>query len=153
MLRGSISRAVSTFLINGISPGNISIIQQPMLTTKNIVLVFLAFIAGFIVMVTLSIIYRQPRAFFDDLARYQAKRNSAEAIRKAERMLAEDIYGGTTPEETFAMFLDALRAGDTDLASKYFVLQKQEEWRENLGKVKETELLPIMIDDLSKATF
>ncbi len=40
-----------------------------------------------------------------------------------------DTYGGTTPQETWALFVRALEAGDTDLAAKYFVLNKQEEMK------------------------
>jgi len=38
-----------------------------------------------------------------------------------------DTYGGKTPEETWKMFVDALKAGDTDLAAKYFIVEKQKE--------------------------
>lgn len=62
-----------------------------------------------------------------------------------------DIIGGNTPEQTWQMFLTALRAEDLDLASKYFVLKKQEEWREDLEKVKEKGMLNNMIDELSSA--
>jgi len=52
-----------------------------------------------------------------------------ESLRRPYR---EDTYGGKTPEETWAMFLAALREGNVDLASKYFVVEKQEEWRGRL---------------------
>ncbi len=35
-----------------------------------------------------------------------------------------DTYGGKTPEETLGMFIDALKKGDVELASKYFVLRE-----------------------------
>lgn len=38
----------------------------------------------------------------------------------------EDTYGGKTPEETLQLFIDALKKNDIELASKYFVLDKQE---------------------------
>ena len=38
-----------------------------------------------------------------------------------------DTYGGKTPEETWAMFLDALKKKDVELASKYIELGKREE--------------------------
>ena len=41
----------------------------------------------------------------------------------------EDTYGGKTPKETWGMFLDALKKGDVELASKYFVVEKQAEWK------------------------
>ena len=62
-----------------------------------------------------------------------------------------DIYGGKTPEETLQLFIDALKKGDIDLAAKYFVIEKQEEWRESLEKVKEREQLDSMINDLNNA--
>lgn len=54
-----------------------------------------------------------------------------------EELYKNDIYGGETPEETLQMFIDALKAGDTDLASKYFMVDKQEEWRNKLVESKE----------------
>lgn len=41
----------------------------------------------------------------------------------------DDIYGGQTPQETWNLFLSALRKNDIDLASKYFVLEKQSNWK------------------------
>lgn len=68
-----------------------------------------------------------------------------------ERLAAEkaDTYGGDTPEETWKMFLDALRNNDLELASKYFVLDKQQEHLEWFQKVEESGLLEDMISDLT----
>jgi len=44
-----------------------------------------------------------------------------------KRAYEKDTYGGETPDETLALFIDALKKGDIDLASKYFVVEKQEE--------------------------
>lgn len=49
--------------------------------------------------------------------------NEYEALKK---LYEEDTYGGKTPEETLALFIDALKKGDTDLAAKYFVIEEQE---------------------------
>lgn len=38
-----------------------------------------------------------------------------------------DTDGGKTPEETIGLFIAALKAGDIEKASKYYVLEKQEE--------------------------
>ena len=46
---------------------------------------------------------------------------------KVDEVKAQDTFGGETPEETLAMFIEALKAGDMELASKYFVLEKQGE--------------------------
>lgn len=64
---------------------------------------------------------------------YQAQKYIDEMTRKYQ----EDTYGGSTPEETLQLFIDALKKGDTDLAAKYFVVDKQEEWKEKLEKSKE----------------
>lgn len=89
---------------------------------------------------------------------YLRYRNSPEyqvqiELEKLEKMYAEDPYGGETPEETLRLFIDALKNGDTDLAAKYFVLDKQEEWREDLSKIKEKGLLGEMIKDLEREKY
>lgn len=87
--------------------------------------------------------------------RYVRYRNSPEYkaavdLKNLEKQYAEDPYGGDTPEETLRLFIDALKKGDTELAAKYFVLDKQEQWREDLGKIKEKGLMGDMIKDLGR---
>lgn len=89
------------------------------------------------------------------VAQYFLYQNSPEeqledAMSALEKKYAEDPYGGETPEETLRLFVDALKKGDTDLAAKYFVLDKQEQWREDLAKIKEKGLLGEMIEDVEK---
>jgi len=52
-----------------------------------------------------------------------------EALEKAYQ---EDTYGGATPEETLQLFIDALKAGDIDLASKYFLPEDREKMKIDL---------------------
>lgn len=40
-----------------------------------------------------------------------------------------DKIGGDTPEQTVDLFIEALKKGDYELASKYFVIDEQEKWR------------------------
>ena len=54
-----------------------------------------------------------------------------------ERQYREDTYGGKTPEETLQLFIDALKAGDIELASKYFVVEEKERRRNELITVKD----------------
>jgi hypothetical protein len=56
-------------------------------------------------------------------------------IAKYEQKFKDDKYGGKTPEETYTMFLEALKKKDIELASKYFVLEKQEEYKKVLQEV------------------
>ena len=58
-----------------------------------------------------------------------------------------DTYGGKTPQETWDMFIQALEAGDTDLAAKYFIVEKQEEERESWKKAKERGFIQLFLND------
>lgn len=62
----------------------------------------------------------------------------------------KDTYGGITPEETLALFIDALKKGDTDLAAKYFVPEKQKNEAEELLAGKKNNVLSLLINDLEK---
>lgn len=44
-----------------------------------------------------------------------------------EARKAADTYGGATPQETLRMYIEAVEKGDYELASKYFVLDRQEQ--------------------------
>jgi len=60
-----------------------------------------------------------------------------------EEMFREDIYGGKTPEETFNLFVEALKKEDIDLAVKYIVLdaeRRERYWQEFNGMKEKGEL-------------
>jgi len=59
----------------------------------------------------------------------------------------EDTYGGETPEETLELFISALEKGDVELASKYFVLDKQEEIHGYLAELRDSNGLKNAIVD------
>ena len=54
----------------------------------------------------------------------------------------------TTPEETYAIFRQALIDGDLDKAAECFVESQQEDWRKSLNEIREKNLLQEMINDL-----
>jgi len=60
------------------------------------------------------------------------------AYDKVEEPYYTDTYGGKTPEETYDMFIDALKKGDVELASRYFVLESQDNWLKTLGEYKKS---------------
>lgn len=99
----------------------------------RIVMIFMCFVVGFAAVVGVSIAFRVPKSFYSTLAEQKRVQNMWADIKLAQDKEKADTYGGTTPEETFGMFLDALKAGDVDLASKYFVLDKQAEWKSKLA--------------------
>lgn len=62
----------------------------------------------------------------------------------------ENVPTRQTPEETYARFIAALKAGDLESASRQFVAEKQAEWLGSLKKIKEGGLLEKMIKDLDQ---
>jgi len=69
---------------------------------------------------------------------------------KLLEMQASDDFGGATPEETMDAFIEALKKGDTELASRYFVFNKQAQMAEELAIGKKNGVLDLLIDDLGK---
>ena len=114
--------------------------------TKNIV----KFFGGTVLVVVLGL----GALFAIDYIRYQ-KSPEYQVMKEYERMeqaYAEDTYGGSTPEEPLNLFIDALKRGDVDLASKYFVVDKQEEQKKGLQGIWQKGLFINMITDLEKTT-
>ena len=73
--------------------------------------------------------------------------------RYVEAMTA-DTYGGATPQETLAMFIQALLDDDLKLATKYFALDQdlsRERWRGFLETLKAEGKLGALIKDVSIA--
>lgn len=66
---------------------------------------------------------------------------------------AADTYGGDTPEETLRLFIDALKKGDIELASKYFVIEEQDEKLADLKIGKERGSLEKIVGLLEKADY
>src|SRR3989304_3783323 len=66
--------------------------------------------------------------------------NFAETLKRLEqedyRRAMTDTYGGKTPQETLQMYIDAVEKGDYELASKYFIGEKQEK---ELAKLQESK--------------
>ena len=75
-----------------------------------------------------------------------------ESIQKQTQNLEEsyknDIYGAETPEKTYRLFLEALKNKDIDLASKYFILEKQEEYKKLLIQIDKNGQWEEMMHDL-----
>ncbi|MBU6415051.1 hypothetical protein KGQ34_02320 [Patescibacteria group bacterium] len=74
-------------------------------------------------------------------------------MRELEARARADTYGGSTPEETLALFIDALKRGDIDLASKYFVVDEWEKKNIELRKGKEQGSLEKITTILEKVNY
>jgi hypothetical protein len=72
----------------------------------------------------------------------------AEALRQIEQEIynkkAADTTGGKTPQETLDLFITAVEKGDYELASKYFVIEKQEEELKSLQNSKKENVHNVM---------
>lgn len=65
-----------------------------------------------------------------------------------KKIYRNDTYGGKTPEETWALFLESIKERDFDLASKYFLTDTQISWKERL----QTDLDEKTINELVEQT-
>jgi hypothetical protein len=77
---------------------------------------------------------------------YQAQK----AYEKIIEGYKNDPYGGETPEETLMLFIEALKKGDIELASKYYIWDKQEKRLQDLIKAKEEGRLPEIVAKLER---
>ncbi|MBI4992229.1 MAG: hypothetical protein HZB99_03355 [Candidatus Harrisonbacteria bacterium] len=74
--------------------------------------------------------------------------------RKVEEAYSNDTYGGSTPEETLRLFVEALKKEDIELASKYFALDDNLDrgrWYGALKKEKENGKLSNIISVINRA--
>ena len=106
------------------------------------VVLILAVLAGLVIWAMLNL-----APWLRNLQEWRAAKTAQEQI---EKLYRNDKYGGKTPEETFDMFVSALEKGDIDLASKYFVLNKQEQWKKTLEEYKIKALLADFNSELLK---
>ncbi|MBI1975090.1 MAG: hypothetical protein HYS57_01870 [Parcubacteria group bacterium] len=83
------------------------------------------------------------------LQEYWSTRKIMREVREREEFEKNDTYGGKTPEETYQLFLQALEKQDIELASKYFVREKQGEIQQRLTKIKDNGKWQFMYEDLS----
>src|SRR3989344_5268746 len=91
--------------------------------------------------------------FFDESARANRFLNKQLAVyEKAEKAYVEamtaDTYGGKTPQETLDLFVDSLKKGDIELASKYFLLDEnlsREKWFLSLNEIKDKNLVTQLV--------
>lgn len=105
----------------------------------------LKFFAGFVAIVAGSIAIAFVAIYFSPESRYERTMTSL------QKQYANDTYGGDTPEETLELFIQALEEGDIELASKYFMIEKQEEIIKELSVGKDNNNLDFLIEFLEKA--
>ena len=81
--------------------------------------------------------------------------NFAETLKRLEqedyRRAMADTYGGKTPQETLQMYIAAVEKGDYELASKYFIGEKQEKWRKELIEIKNVDKTDAFLNPIKVA--
>lgn len=97
--------------------------------TKKIILVVVLVVLG-ITAVWYGFKKYENWSFWREIKSQAEKFESEQARLKA--LVEVDTYGGKTPEETLNMFIAAVETGDYELASKYFVVEKQSEEKARL---------------------
>ena len=89
--------------------------------------------------------YEEERGAYANALALQTKQRAEQIALRAQ--YARDFDGGKTPQETWALFVAALERGDTDQAAKYYVVEKQEEERENWEAVKKRGTIDLYLGD------
>jgi len=88
------------------------------------------FFAGFLLIIVLALAGLWGIAKYERYIGAREVDKLADAMEQFERGEYEramaDTYGGKTPEETLALYIKAVEDGDYELASKYFILDKQD---------------------------
>lgn len=69
----------------------------------------------------------------------------------ALRSAMADTYGGSTPQETLQMYIDAVEKGDYELASRYFIESKRSDQVEALRNAIETGKISDVVTPLREA--
>ena len=72
------------------------------------------------------------------------------AVKALEKLYVDDTMGGKTPEETLALFLDAVKKEDFDLASQYAIYGMRDSIKSNLLKIKNDGNMSLLIEDLNR---
>lgn len=91
----------------------------------------------------------------------QSKQKNRELLEEASRIEREyrameekraaDTYGGKTPQETLKLYIDAVEKGDYELASKYFILEEQENWKRELEELRAMGKISVFLGPLKEA--
>ncbi len=76
--------------------------------------------------------------------RYEENKEYKEFVKYMEEY-KNDTYGGKTPEETLRMFIDAVEAGDYELASKYFTVEKRKGELDTLQKTSQNNNIDFLL--------
>ncbi|OGZ31562.1 MAG: hypothetical protein A3H02_02540 [Candidatus Niyogibacteria bacterium RIFCSPLOWO2_12_FULL_41_13] len=86
--------------------------------------------------------------YYKKFQQKRALKKFQEGIKKQEeterQKLMADTYGGKTPQKTLQMFIEAVEKGDYELASRYFILEKQEKELDDLKNAQKKDIKNVL---------
>lgn len=86
------------------------------------------------------------------LKNFQDWRTAKSVQEKTDKIYQDDKYAGSTAEEALRLFIETLERGDIELASRYFVADKQKQWSKTLKSYKEGGFLDNFIEELRSSS-
>jgi len=92
----------------------------------------------------------EPQNFSDFLKQDPTEDQVIEYTENLKEIYQNDTYGGATPRETMDLFIKALEDGDVELASKYFIPEKQGEMYPYLKESFEKGGAEIFLETVSR---
>ena len=108
--------------------------------------------AVFLIIIGVAVIYSGYVLFGSSIYNYYEGWKIGRAYHKFEQgftdYLKSDTYGGATPEETYKLFVETLKSGDIESASKYFYWEHQVPEQKKLQKMKDEGKLEEYINGL-----
>ncbi len=131
----------------------------PVEASKKSRLKFWLIIGGFVVVLILVCLYFAWQWYLSPAAvrRAQLQKNYelyTQAMQNYEAAMRTDTYGSSTPWGTLQMFIEALKQGDVELASQYFIYdpaKPKSGWSEALSADKAAGNFPEIISLLERA--
>ncbi|MCL5004891.1 MAG: hypothetical protein M1170_03040 [Patescibacteria group bacterium] len=112
-------------------------------------MIFCAVIVGILVLYVAGVWGWQKYRYWQDMKKSRAYEEGIKKWQQEDYAAAmADTYGGKTPQETLQMYIEAVEKGDYELASKYFIGDRQEEWKNELNKIAEVNKIDIFLKPL-----
>lgn len=110
-----------------------------------------SFILGVLILIVVVFLGLTAYLFgYPQYQKQQLEKETKEFLEQyANKYSMEDTTGGATPEETWSMFVEALKKGDIELAAKYFDPRERDKALEWLKIVKNNNGLEEMTRDLT----
>ncbi len=104
-------------------------------------------------LVAVGFVYYKNSAEFDpgvDVRSFTSVDQLEDFYKNLSKVYEKDTYGGKTPEETLQLFVEALKQGDTELAAKYFIPEKQKKEAEELASGMKSGGVNLLLSVLRK---